>query len=87
MQVGEISKAEILRFRAQVAERKGRGGNAQLTAKTLNKIVQMLSQALAEAAERHGFSNPVERVKRLKQRRVDIHPFSLGEARPDHRNH
>ena len=81
MQVGEISKADILRFRARVAERKGRGGNAQLTAKTLNKIVQMLSQALAEAAERHGFSNPVERVKRLKQRRVDIHPFSLAETR------
>lgn len=80
MQVGAISKADILRFRAEIAQRKGRGSNETLSAKTINRILQILSQALAEAGEQYAFVNPAERVKRLKQRRVDIHPFSLAES-------
>ncbi len=79
--VGDISKADLLQFRAEVAERKGRGGNETLSAKTVNRIMQALSQALGEAAEQYGFTNPAERVKRLKQRRIDIQPFSLAETR------
>jgi integrase len=79
--VGEISKADLLEFRAEVAERKGRGGNDTLSAKTVNRIMQALSQALAEAGEQYGFTNPAERIKRLKQRRIDIQPFSLAETR------
>ncbi|TAM92205.1 MAG: DUF3596 domain-containing protein, partial [Rhodanobacteraceae bacterium] len=81
MQVGAIRKDDILRFRADLAQRKGRGDNETLSAKTINRIVQLLSQALAEAGDRYGFANPAEHVKRLKQRRIDIHPFSLAEAR------
>lgn len=81
MPVGDIEKADILRFRAEVAQRRGRGGNTSITAKTINRIMQILSQAVAEAAERHSFSDPAQRIKRLKQRRVDIHPFSLTETR------
>lgn len=81
MAVGDITKADILQFRAEIAQRKGRGGNDTLSAKTINRIIQVLSQALAEAAERYAFTNPAGRVKRLKQRRVDIHPFSLSETR------
>jgi integrase len=80
MQVGAISKADILRFRAEIAQRKGRGSNETLSAKTINRILQILSQALAEAGEQYAFVNPSERVKRLKQRRIDIHPFSLAES-------
>lgn len=80
MQVGAISKADILRFRAEIAQRKGRGSNETLSAKTINRILQILSQALAEAGEQYAFVNPAERVKRLKQRRIDIHPFSLAES-------
>ncbi len=81
MAVGAIAKADILHFRAEVAKCHGRNGNDTLSAKTINRIVQVLSQALAEAGEQYGFINPAERVKRLKQRRVDIHPFSLAETR------
>lgn len=79
--VSAITKADILRFRAKVAQRKGRGGHPTLSAKTVNRILQLLSQILAEAGERYAFVNPAERVKRLKQRRIDIHPFSLAETR------
>lgn len=81
MPIDAITKADILQFRAGVARRKGRSGNETLSAKTINRIMQILSQALAEAAERYGFTNPAARVKRLKQRRIDIHPFSLAETR------
>lgn len=81
MAVGAISKADILSFRAEITKRKGRGGNETLSAKTINRILQLLSQALAEAGDQYGFANPTEHIKRLKQRRIDIHPFSLTEAR------
>ena len=79
--VGEISKAELLQLRAEIAQRKGRGANETLSAKTINRVMQTLSQALAEAAEQYGFTNPAERIKRLKQRRIDVQPFSLTEAK------
>ena len=79
--VGELTKADLLQFRAEVARSKGRGENETLSAKTVNRIMQTLSQALAEAGEQHGFTNPAERIKRLKQRRIDVQPFSLAETR------
>ena len=79
--VGELTKADLLQFRAEVARSKGRGENETLSAKTVNRIMQTLSQALGEAGEHYGFTNPAERIKRLKQRRIDVQPFSLTETR------
>ncbi len=81
MAVGDIKKADILRFRALVSQQKGRGDNTTTSAKTINRIVQILSQIQAETAERYDFINPAERIKRLKQRHIDIHPLSLAETR------
>lgn len=79
--VGELTKADLLQFRAEVARSKGRGQNETLSAKTVNRIMQTLGQALGEAGEQYGFTNPAERIKRLKQRRIDVEPFSLAETR------
>jgi integrase len=79
--VGEIQKAEVLAFRAELAKLKGRSGNTTMSPKSVNRVMQILSQALAEAAERYAFANPADRIKRLKPRRVDIHPLSLAEVR------
>ena len=79
--VGEITKTHILQMRVEIAKRKGRGGNETLSAKTINRIMQLLNQALADAADQYGFTNPAEHIKRLKQRRVDILPFSFAETR------
>lgn len=78
--VGEISKADCLAFRARLAKLPGRAGNDALSAKTVNRIMQIHSQILAEASERYGFANPTDRIKRMKQPKVDIHPFSLDEV-------
>lgn len=92
--VGAITKAEVLAFRASLVKLPGRGGNNGLSAKTVNRVIQIHAQIMAEAGERYDFINPVERIKRLKQQKVDIHPFSLEEVqsmvanvRPDYRDY
>ena len=79
--VGAITKTDLLQMRVEIAKRKGRGGNETLSAKTINRVLQLLNQALADAGEQYGFTNPAEHIKRLKQRRVDILPFSFAETR------
>lgn len=76
-----ITKTNVLEFRSQLATQKGRGKNEQLSAKTINRILQILSQIMDEAAEQFGIINPVDKIKRLRQQRVDIQPFSLEEVR------
>lgn len=91
--VAEITKEQTLRVRSKIAKLKGRG-NKTLAPKTVNRIVQIHSQIMAEAAERYHFSDPTERIKRMRQPRVDINPLSLEEAqlvinnvRPDYRDY
>lgn len=93
-QVGLITKTDALQFRAGLAKIKGRNGNTSLSAKTINRIMQVLSQSLDEAADRFGFINNVAKIKRLKQQRPDIHPFSVEQVhqiiysiRPDYRDY
>jgi len=81
LSVGQITKNHILQMRVEIARHKGRGSNQTLSAKTINRIIQLLHQALADAGEQYGFTNPTERIKRLKQRRIDILPFSFAETR------
>lgn len=81
MPVGSITKADVLSFRSDLGKIKGRNGNRCLAAKTINRIIQVLRQILDEAGERYDFNNPADKVKRLKQRRVDIQPFDMDEVR------
>lgn len=88
--VSIITKADTLAFRAELVKLPGRSGNSNLSAKTVNRVMQIHCQIMAEASERFDFNNPADRIKRLKQRRIDIHPFSLeevqlmvGTVRPD----
>jgi len=92
--VGLISKADVLQFRTVLAKHSGRGGNATLSAKTINRVIQVLGQILGEAVDRFDFVNQVKKVKRLRQSRVEIHPFSMDEVqllinkvRPDYRDY
>lgn len=93
-EVSHITKADVMSFRSTLGKVKGRNGNTSLSAKTINRIIQVLGQILSEAADRFEFTNPVDKVKRLKQKKVDIQPFSMNEVRmiissvrPDYRNY
>ena len=77
--VGQITKSDILLYRASLAEGPGRG-DKPLSAKRINEIIGILCQILAEAAERFDFTSPGANVKRLRVRRTDVDPFSLTEV-------
>ncbi|ORE84803.1 phage integrase family protein [Oceanococcus atlanticus] len=90
----QISKADVLDFRAALSKVPGRNGNATLSAKTINHTLSVLSMIMVEANDRYGCGNPVEGIKRLRQDRPDIEPFSLDEVmaiingvRADYRNY
>ena len=91
--VGLITKADVMAFRARLAELPGRS-SPKLSSSTINKTMGLLRQCLTEASERFGTPDPFKGVKRLKGRRPDVKPFSLEEVekirttiRPDYQNY
>jgi len=91
--VSSITKADVLTFRAKLAEMPGRSG-PKLSPATINRTMGLLRQCLTEASERFGTPDAFKGVKRLKGRRPDVKPFSLEEVekirntiRPDYRNY
>lgn len=80
LNVGEITKANILEFRADLAKRKGRGSNTLLSPKTINSHMTILRMVIDEAADRFGFETPYRNIKPLKLQKNHIEPFSLNEV-------
>lgn len=78
--VGSITKSDALEFRATLAKVKGRGKQEGLSAKRINEIMGLLRQILNEAADRFEFKPPMATVKKLKQRKTDVEPFSLQDV-------
>jgi len=77
--VGEITKTDVLAFRADLAKAPGRG-DKPLSAKRINEIVGVLCQILDEAADRFGFPAPTNGIRRLKLRKTDVNPFTLEQV-------
>ncbi len=92
-EVGCITKADILEFRASLAMVKSQKGGG-LTASRINHIITPLRMVLNEAANRFEFSSPYNGIKSLKVPKTDVEPFTLEEVkliidnvRPDFRNY
>ncbi|NYS60690.1 tyrosine-type recombinase/integrase [Vreelandella salicampi] len=92
--VGDITKADIMGFRAKLAKRKGRSATGVVSPKTINSHMTILRMVLDEAAERFDFETPYKNIKPLKLQKTHIEPFSLQEVqriidnvRPDYRNY
>jgi integrase len=90
--VGDIVKADVLAFRAQIAKAPARGANTTLSNRRINAVMKPLRQLLNEAADRFNFPSPFRNIKPLKVKRSDVQPFSLDQvqqilarARPDYR--
>lgn len=77
--IGSITKADVLNFRAKLADKPGRTG-AKLSNKRINNILGVLRQIMAEAADRYEFISPCANVKALKIRKSDVQPFTLDEV-------
>ncbi|PKO37515.1 MAG: site-specific integrase [Betaproteobacteria bacterium HGW-Betaproteobacteria-6] len=80
-EVGSITKADILAFRADLAKAQARGKKQTLSNPRINKILNPLRQILCEAADRFDFRTPFQNIKQLKVKRTDVDPFSLEEVR------
>lgn len=80
MVVDQITKADILSFRAKLSKVTARGKTTTLSTRRINKIFEPLRQILNEAADRFNFRTVFQGVKALKNRKTDIHPFTLDEV-------
>ncbi len=79
-EVGRITKAEVLEFRASLAKVTPRS-NKSLSPSRINHIMTPLRMILNEAANRHNFSSPYQGIKSLKVPRTDVEPFTIDEVR------
>jgi len=78
-EVGSITRAEILEFRASLAKVNTRSGK-KLSASRINHIMTPLRMMLNEAADRYEFSSPYRGIKSLNVPRTDVEPFTLEEV-------
>jgi len=76
--VDAITKADILGFRANMANGDSR---KKLSPITVNHAMFLLHMILGAAAEQYGFPTPYSGIKSLKVPRRDISPFTLDEVR------
>ena len=77
--VGNIRREHILAFRSTLSTVRGRK-ESMLSPRRINAIVLVLRQVLNEAADRFYFTTPSLRIKPLKQKKADVHPFTLEEV-------
>lgn len=77
--VSEITRAEILAFRSDLAKVHSRKGKP-LSPRTVNAHMLVLKTLLNEAAARYQFMAPTDRIPSLKIKRATIEPFTLAEV-------
>ena len=78
--ISDITKADILNFRSNLAKDPKRK-SSPLKAATINKIMTPLRMIMNEAADRYEFNSPYRGIKSLKKQKIDVEPFSLDEVR------
>lgn len=78
--VGQIIKADILAFRAELAKVQARRKQTKLSNQRINKLMGPVRMILNEAADRYDFRTPFANIKQLKMRKTDVQPFSLEEV-------
>jgi integrase len=93
-EVGHITKADVLAFRASLAKVTTRKSQGTLSNRRVNAVMKPLRQILNEAADRFEFNSAFRNIKPLKMKRSDVQPFTLDEvelilntARADYRNY
>lgn len=77
--LSEITKADLLAFRAEIAQRRGHRGRT-LSARRINKLMSQLKSIINEGCERSNIRSPWRDIAPLKQKRFDVRPFTLAEV-------
>jgi integrase len=78
--VGRITKEDILNFRSALGKLPGRKGKNTLSAQRINHVMGVLRRVLEDAADRFHFTCPYQRIKPLKLTKSDVQPFTLNEV-------
>lgn len=76
----QITKTDLLRFRASLAKVKHGTKQQILSASRINQIMIPLRMILNEAAERYSFESPFKNIKNLKEPKPEVMPFTLNEV-------
>lgn len=89
-----IMKADILGFRAKLIAESGDSERQPLSPSRINQVMMVLRSILVEASERYAFDHPWKGIKRLKEPKSEVDPFTLAEVkrildkvRPDMRDY
>lgn len=93
-EVVQISKADVLAFRASLAKVNSRKSQKTLSHRRINAVMKPLRQILNEAADRFEFKSVFLQIKPLKTKRSEVMPFTMPQvqtilltARADYRNY
>jgi len=78
--VGRVTKEQILDFRSALGKLPGRKGKNTLSAQRSNHVMGVLRRVLEDAADRFGFASSYQRIKPLKLTKSDVEPFSPAEV-------
>ena len=76
----EITKADVLEFRARLAGETNGGKGKGLAPPTINRILVALRSILNEGADRYEFTSPMRGIKSLKVPRSQVEPLTLEEV-------
>ena len=78
--VGRITKEDILNFRSALGKLPGRKSKNGLSAQRINHVMGVLRRVLDDAADRFHFTSPYQRIKPLKLTKSDVEPFTPAEV-------
>jgi integrase len=78
LEVSNISKADLLQFRASLAKVK-HGNKIGFSADHTNRHIKIMKMILTEAADRFHFTPSFQNIKPLKVPKSDVDPFTLDE--------
>lgn len=78
--LADVTRAEILDFRAKTANSSKRKGKEEMSPSRVNHIMTALRMVLGEGAERYEFATPFRNIKPMRLPKMDIHPFTLEEV-------
>jgi integrase len=79
--VSEITKSDVLAFRADLAKQSGRRTEgATLSPRRINAVMKPLRQILNEAADRLNYLSPFRNIKPMRVKRAEVMPFTMHEV-------
>ena len=80
MVISQITKADVLAFRASLAKTPSRKSENMLSSRRVNAVMKPLRQILNEAGDRYEFNSAFRNIKPLRVKRSDVQPFTLEEV-------